>query len=318
MPNTLELVVILLAVGVMVSVACHRLRLPPILGYLLVGIAVGPHALGWIPDSKEARYLAEFGVVFLMFSIGLEFSLPQLNAMRRIVFGLGLSQVVLTIVGGIGFALVAGWGWKAGIVVGGALAMSSTAIVSKMLAERGELNTPQGRAAMGVLLFQDLAFVPLLIVIPELGRGGETLWVALGLAAIKAAVALSALLVFGQRLMRGWFNLVARRRSPELFMLNLLLVTLGLAWLTELAGLSLALGAFLAGMLIAETQYRYQVEEDIRPFRDVLLGLFFVTVGMQLDFAVVIHQAGWVLLALVVPVAGKLVLISALTRWFGN
>ena len=318
MPNTLELVVILLAVGVMVSVACHRLRLPPILGYLVVGIAVGPHALGWIPDSKEARYLAEFGVVFLMFSIGLEFSLPQLKAMRRIVFGLGLSQVVLTLVGGIGFALLAGWGWKTGIVVGGALAMSSTAIVSKMLAERGELNTPQGRAAMGVLLLQDLAFVPLLIVIPELGRGGETLWEALGFAAIKAAVALMVLLVFGQALMRGWFNLVARRRSPELFMLNLLLVTLGLAWLTELAGLSLALGAFLAGMLIAETQYRYQVEEDIRPFRDVLLGLFFVTVGMQLDFNVVVHQAGWVLLALVLPVAGKLVLITALTRAFGN
>ena len=318
MPNTLELVVILLAVGVMVSVACHRLRLPPILGYLLVGIAVGPHALGWIPESREARYLAEFGVVFLMFSIGLEFSLPQLNAMRRIVFGLGLSQVVLTVAGGLGFALAAGWGWKAGIVVGGALAMSSTAIVSKMLAERGELNTPQGRAAMGVLLFQDLAFVPLLIVIPELARGGETLWQALGLAAIKAAVALSVLLVFGQALMRGWFNLVARRRSPELFMLNLLLVTLGLAWLTELAGLSLALGAFLAGMLIAETQYRYQVEEDIRPFRDVLLGLFFVTVGMQLDFAVVGHHLGWVLLALLGPVAGKLVLIAGLTRLFGN
>src|SRR5450759_1569733 len=140
MPNTLELVVILLAVGVMVSVACHRLRLPPILVYLLVGIAVGPHALGWIPDSREARYLAEFGVVFLMFSIGLEFSLPQLKAMRRIVFGLGFTQVALTVAGGVAFAVLAGWGWKAGIVVGGALAMSSTAIVSKMLAERGELN----------------------------------------------------------------------------------------------------------------------------------------------------------------------------------
>ncbi|MBK8740543.1 MAG: cation:proton antiporter [Betaproteobacteria bacterium] len=318
MSNTLELVVILLAVGVMVSVACHRLRLPPILGYLLVGIAVGPHALGWIPDAKEARYLAEFGVVFLMFSIGLEFSLPQLKAMRRIVFGLGLTQVGLTLAGGLAFAMLAGWGWQAGVVVGGALAMSSTAIVSKMLAERGELNTPQGRAAMGVLLFQDLAFVPLLIVIPELARGGTSLWAALGLAAVKAVVALSLLLVFGQALMRGWFNLVARQRSPELFMLNLLLVTLGLAWLTELAGLSLALGAFLAGMLIAETQYRYQVEEDIRPFRDVLLGLFFVTVGMQLDFAIVVDRVWWVLLALAVPIAVKLVLITGLTRAFGN
>jgi CPA2 family monovalent cation:H+ antiporter-2 len=318
MSNTLELVVVLLALGVFVSVACNRLRLPPILGYLLVGIAVGPNALGWIPNSAEARYLAEFGVVFLMFSIGLEFSLPQLKAMRRIVFGLGLTQVVLTTAGGVAFAMLAGWGWKAGILAGGALAMSSTAIVSKMLAGRGELTTPQGQAAMGVLLFQDLAFVPLLIVIPELARGGDQLWSALGLAAIKAAVALSALLVFGQRIMRAWFHQVARVRSPELFMLNLLLVTLGLALVTELAGLSLALGAFLAGMLIAETQYKYQVEEDIRPFRDVLLGLFFVTVGMQLDFNVVTAQIGWVLLALVIPVAGKLVLIVGLTRLFHN
>jgi len=318
MSNTLELVVILLAVGVIVSVACNRLRLPPVLGYLLVGIAVGPKALGWVPDSKEARYLAEFGVVFLMFSIGLEFSLPQLKAMRRIVFGLGLTQVVLTLAGGVAFGIVSGWGWKAGVLTGGALAMSSTAIVSKMLAERGELTTPQGQAAMGVLLLQDLAFVPLLIVVPELARGGASLWTALALATVKAAVALSALLVFGQALMRGWFHLVARARSPELFMLNLLLVTLGLALLTELAGLSLALGAFMAGMLIAETQYRYQVEEDIRPFRDVLLGLFFVTVGMQLDFAVVADRFGWVLLGLLVPVAAKLVLIAGLTRAFGS
>jgi CPA2 family monovalent cation:H+ antiporter-2 len=318
MANTLQLVVILLAIGVAVSVACNRMRLPPILGYLVVGIAVGPHALGWIPDSEEARYLAEFGIVFLMFSIGLEFSLPQLRAMRKLVFGLGMSQVLVTLVGGAAFAVAFGFGWKAGVVIGAALAMSSTAIVSKMLAERGELNTPQGRAAMGVLLSQDLAFVPLLIVIPELGGDGGSLWTALGFAALKAVVALIVLLKFGQPLMHGWFHLVARRKSPELFMLNLLLVTLGLAWLTELAGLSLALGAFMAGMLIAETQYRYQVEEDIRPFRDVLLGLFFVTVGMQLDVGFVVQRFGWVLLALIVPVAAKLLLIVALTRAFGN
>src|SRR3954469_9897755 len=138
MPNTLELALILLAIGVLVSVACHRLRLPPILGYLTVGMVVGPHALGWVPDSREARYMAEFGVVFLMFSIGLEFSLGQLKAMRRIVFGLGLSQVVLTLLCGLAFSWLAGWDWKVGIVLGGALAMSSTAIVSKMLAERSE------------------------------------------------------------------------------------------------------------------------------------------------------------------------------------
>ena len=151
MSNTLELVVILLAVGVIVSVACNRLRLPPVLGYLLVGIAVGPKALGWVPDSKEARYLAEFGVVFLMFSIGLEFSLPQLKAMRRIVFGLGLTQVALTLAGGVAFGIASGWGWKAGVLTGGALAMSSTAIVSKMLAERLEIETEHGRNIFGVL-----------------------------------------------------------------------------------------------------------------------------------------------------------------------
>src|ERR1700752_1750350 len=150
MSNTLELVVILLTVGVIVSVACNRLRLPAILGYLLVGIAVGPKALGWIPNTGEARYLAEFGVVFLMFSIGLEFSLPQLTSMRRIVFGLGLTQVLLPLGGGVAFAVAAGWGWQPAVLLGGALAMSSTAIVSKMLAARSELNTPQGRAAMGV------------------------------------------------------------------------------------------------------------------------------------------------------------------------
>src|SRR5215218_5334157 len=198
MSNTLELVVILLAVGVFVSVCCNRLRLPPVLGYLLVGIVVGPKALGLIPDSKEARYLAEFGIVFLMFSIGLEFSLPQLKAMRRAVFGLGFAQVAITTVTGTVALDLAGYGWQTGLALGGAVAMSSTAIVSKMLAERLELATPHGRDIMGILLFQDLAVVAFLIVIPSLGKSGGELASSLAIAALKAACALALILFFGQ------------------------------------------------------------------------------------------------------------------------
>jgi CPA2 family monovalent cation:H+ antiporter-2 len=318
MPQTLQLILVLLGAAVVVVVICRLIRLPPILGYLAVGIAVGPHALAWVEDTPETRELAEFGIVFLMFSIGLEFSLPQLKAMQRAVFGLGLAQVTITTVAAILVLHFAGWGWQAGFALGGALAMSSTAIVSKMLAERMELATPHGRDIMGILLFQDLAVVAFLIALPSLGKSGGDLASELAIAAVKAAVALTLILFAGQKPMRAWFHLVARQKSSELFMLNLLLVTLGLAAITELAGLSLALGAFLAGMLIAETEYRYQVEEDIKPFRDVLLGLFFVTVGMALNPGVIVTNWAFVLLLLVGPVVGKLVLVVVLSRLFGQ
>jgi CPA2 family monovalent cation:H+ antiporter-2 len=210
-----------------------------------------------------------------------------------------------------------GYGWPAGLVLGGALAMSSTAIVSKMLAERMELGTPHGRDIMGILLFQDLAVVAFLIVIPSLGQSGGELASSLAIAALKAAVALAVILFLGQAPMRAWFHLVARQRSSELFVLNVLLVTLGLGAITEALGLSLALGAFLAGMLIAETEYRYQVEEDIKPFRDVLLGLFFIIVGAALDVSVVLDNVAWVAILVVAPVIAKLVLIVLLARIFG-
>jgi CPA2 family monovalent cation:H+ antiporter-2 len=251
--DTLELVLILLGSAVLVVVAFRLLRLPPLLGYLVVGVAVGPFALAWIPDTGEGRHLAEFGVVFLMFSIGLEFSLLKLFQLRRAVFGLGLAQVLVTLALVLGAAVFVGAPWRAALAVGGALAMSSTAIVLRILAERRELDTPHGRDIIGVLLFQDLAVIPLLIVIPAIAEGSGDLGWRLGVAVFKAAVVLVVLLFVGQRLMRAWFHVVARRRSHELFILNVLLITLGLAWLTERAGLSLALGAFLAGMLIAET-----------------------------------------------------------------
>jgi CPA2 family monovalent cation:H+ antiporter-2 len=314
----LELVLILLAMAVLVVVIFRVLRFPALLGYLLVGIVIGPHALGLVPDSGETRYLAEFGVVFLMFSIGLEFSLPKLVTMRRMVFGLGAAQVGAVLVPCIAGAAVLGHDWRTGVVLGGVFAMSSTAILAKMLAERLELNSLHGRQIIGILLFQDLAVVPLLIVIPVLGTGGEALVQELVVALVKAGFVLLVLLTVGQRFMRQWFTLVARQKSSELFVLNVLLITLGLAWLTELAGLSLALGAFLAGMLISETQYRYQVEDDIKPFRDVLLGLFFVTVGMRLQIGVLVAEWPWVVALLTVVVAGKAAIITGLSRLFGS
>ena len=321
----LELTLLLLGSAVLGVVAFRMLHLPPMLGYLAVGILIGPHALGLADNDATTQHLAEFGVVFLMFSIGLEFSLSQLMAMRRVVFGLGLAQVVLTIVA----TMLFGWllstqlpasiqiTWQAAFALGGALAMSSTAIVVKMLTERLELESPHGRKIIGILLFQDLAVVPLLIMIPSLSKPPEELASTLGWAALKAIGVLVLLLFIGQKIMRKWFTIVVKRRSQELFMLNLLLITLGAAWITERAGLSLALGAFVAGMLISETQYKHQVEEDIKPFRDVLLGLFFITVGMLLNVGLVVQNWWLVLILLCGPVLLKFALIALLAKMFG-
>jgi CPA2 family monovalent cation:H+ antiporter-2 len=315
---SLQPVLVLLASAVLAVVGFRSLHLPPMLGYLVTGVALGPHALGLIPDTSETRHLAEFGIVFLMFSIGLEFSLPKLMAMRRVVFGLGLAQVLATMSVGLVLGVLLGASWQASLVFGGAIAMSSTAIVSKLLAERLELDTPHGREIIGVLLFQDLAVVPLLIVIPALGQPPGEIGSAVAIALVKAAIVLGALILAGPRMMRFWFNVVARRRSNELFVLNVLFITLGLAYLTSVAGLSLALGAFLAGMLISETEYRYQVEEDIKPFRDILLGLFFVTVGMMLDLSAVAERWWAVGISVILIVFVKFGLITLLARAFGS
>ena len=327
MATTLELVLLYLVAAVLGVVACRLMKLPPMLGYLAVGVLIGPNALALAKDTAGVKYLAEFGVVFLMFVIGLEFNLPKLRSMRNLVFGLGLSQVVLTVLGAmlgnallaLGFAWVGvQWqlSWQGAVVLGSAMAMSSTAIVVKLMAERLEMESEHGRRVMGVLLFQDLAVVPLLVLIPALGSSAEDLARAMGLALLKATVLLTLLLVGGQRVMRWWLTLVARRKSEELFVLNLLLITLGLAWLTEHAGLSLALGAFVAGMLVAETEFKHQVETDIRPFHDVLLGPFFITIGMKLDWRPVLDQWMLVLLLSVVPLVVKGVLVAALARLY--
>ncbi|WP_288482490.1 monovalent cation:proton antiporter family protein [uncultured Acidovorax sp.] len=323
--SSLALTLLYLLAAVLGVVTCRSLKLPPMLGYLAAGVLIGPHAMALAQNSEGVRHLGEFGVVFLMFAIGLEFSLPKLLAMRKQVFGLGLMQVLLTMavvtVGGVALSHWVGgiWdmGWQTALALSGVLAMSSTAIVVKLMAERAELESEHGRRVMGILLFQDLAVVPLLILIPALGSASEQLLPALGWALIKAVVLVGLLLTGGQRFMRWWLTLVARRKSEELFMLNLLLITLGLAWLTELAGLSLALGAFIAGVLVSETEYRHQVGTDIRPFHDVLLGLFFITIGMMLDWHILVDRWALVLALLAVPLLVKAVIILVLARLMG-
>ncbi|HPW83251.1 MAG TPA: monovalent cation:proton antiporter-2 (CPA2) family protein [Rhodoferax sp.] len=324
--SALEITLLYLLAAVLGVVVCRSFKLPPMLGYLAVGVVIGPNALALSQNADGVRHLGEFGVVFLMFVIGLEFNLPKLRAMRKHVFGLGLAQVVVTMLGatmvsiGLAAALPQLWGmgWQTALALSCALAMSSTAIVVKLMVERIELESEHGKRVMGVLLFQDLAVVPLLVLIPALGASGENLVMALSVAAIKATVLVTVLLVGGQHLMRRWLTIVARRKSEELFVLNLLFITLGLAWLTELAGLSLALGAFIAGMLISETEYKHQVETDIRPFHDVLLGLFFISIGMLLDWRLVLERWPLVLLLLVVPTFLKAVVVTALARILGT
>lgn len=312
-------VLVLLASAVLVVALFRRLHLPPILAYLAVGMAVGPHGFGWIPDTEDTRLLAEFGVVFLMFTIGLEFSLPHLLAMRRTVLGLGGSQVLITtlLVGVAAWLL--GRSPEAAFVTGGALAMSSTAIVTKQLAEQTEIHSRHGRQSIAVLLFQDLAVVPFLILIPALGSGGENdLLALLALTLAKGLVVFALLLAVGRWALRPLFREVAAAHSAELFMLTVLLVTLGAAWLTHAAGMSLALGAFIAGMMIAETEFRHQVEADIRPFQDVLMGLFFVTVGMLFDLSALPAVWPWMLLLLAVILVFKTGLIMGLARLAGT
>lgn len=323
--NPLDLTLFYLLAAVLGVVACRYLKLPPMLGYLAVGVVIGPNALALAKNADGVRHLGEFGVVFLMFVIGLEFNLPKLRAMRNHVFGLGFFQVLLTMLGAT-VATVAlgilspglwGMGWQAALALSSALAMSSTAIVVKLMSERMEMESEHGKRVMGVLLFQDLAVVPLLVLIPALGASAEQMFETLAFASLKATLLITLLLIGGPRVMRYWLTLVARRKSEELFVLNLLLITLSLAWLTERAGLSLALGAFIAGMLISETQYKQQVETDIRPFHDVLLGLFFISIGMMLDWRLVLERWPLVLLLVTVPVLFKAALVGLLARGLG-
>ena len=304
--HTLQIILLLLAVSVLTVTLFRRMHLPPILAYLIVGILVGPFGGGLISSNEDTRFLAEFGVVFLLFTIGLEFSLPQMMAMKGAVFGLGGTQVLLT---GILAALIAwllGLETSAALITGAILALSSTAIVTKQLSEQVELNTDHGRLGISILLFQDLAVIPMLVIIPLLSAGSsEGMLMPLVWAMVKATAVFAVIMAFGHWILRPLFHEIARARSAELFTMTVLLVSLAAAWLTHEAGLSLALGAFLAGMMLGETEYRHQIEADIRPFQDVLLGLFFITVGMRVDLSSLLPILHWVTLAAIVLIAFK-------------
>ena len=275
---------IILAASLLVIAAFRPFKLPPLLGYMTVGLLLGPGALGWVEQHEDLPLLAEFGVVFLLFSLGLEFSLPRMLALRKVVFGLGSLQVLACSLPLAGLLALAGLSLPAALLLGGGLALSSTAIVTKELSSLGEVFSPHGQNAIGVLLFQDLVAVLLLTMIPVIAGGGEQSWYwALPLTLGKAALLFAGLLVASRWLLPRLFHEVAQANAAELFVLLALVIVMLTAWLTHLLGLSMALGAFLAGMLLGESHYRHQIEADIRPFRDVLLGLFFVSVGMFID-----------------------------------
>ncbi|MHB1116119.1 cation:proton antiporter domain-containing protein [Sideroxydans sp.] len=317
--ENLAQIILLLGVAVTIVVLCQRLHVPTSLGYLLVGVILGPHTAGPTVYVPEFAALAEFGVVFLLFTIGLNFSLPQLHALRHQVLGLGTGQVVLTtVVVGVTVWL-AGLSAAAAFVIGAVFAQSSTSIIGSQLAEQGEENSHHGRLGLAMSVFQDVTAVPFLVVIPVLGVaiGASALAGALGWALVKAVFAFALVFFAGRWLLRPLFHFIAERQSSEIFTLAVLLVALLAAWTTSNFGLSLAFGAFLAGMMLGETEFRHQVELSIRPFRDVLLGLFFIGIGMRFDPGVLPPIWHWALLGALLILLSKTLIVALLMRRSG-
>jgi len=315
-PAHLEEVLVFLIAAVCIVPLFRWFKSSAVLGYLAAGLLLGPHALRLIEDPDSVLLLADLGVIFLLFTIGLELSIERLKLMRHYVFGLGTVQVALTalLIGGAVFAT--GQSVEAALVVGSGLALSSTAFVIQMLVERGEMITRYGRVSFSVLLFQDLAIVPLLALLPLLGGPESSLLGAVALAAVKAVAVVAAAVLIGRRVLRPLYRVIAAARLQELFVAVTLLVVLGAGWLMAQAGISMALGAFLAGLLLSETEYRHQVEADIRPFKGLLLGLFFMAIGMQIDLPLVARE-GWLLaLALAGLLTLKGTLITGLCLLF--
>jgi CPA2 family monovalent cation:H+ antiporter-2 len=311
-------VLMMLAASVFVVALARRIGWPSILGYLVVGMALGPHALRLITAADTTRDLADLGVVFLLFTLGLEFSLPRMMAVRREVFGLGALQVGATMAAIACIARAFGLPWLIGSLVGGAIAMSSTAIILHTLTDRGEINRTHGRLAFSMLLFQDIAFVPLLALAAALAAGhrGDFSAGAVAVAVAGGVAAVAAVLAAGHWLLRPLFHEIAHSRLRELFTLAVLLVVLASAWTSHLAGLSLGLGAFLAGMMLAETEYRHHIESVIRPFRDILLGLFFISVGMLLDLRLLAQEFALISALLAGILLLKAVVAGLATRLF--
>lgn len=307
-------ILLMLMIAIVAIAMFRRLGLPAILAYLVTGALSGPSVFNWF-SQQQIHSVAELGVVLLMFSLGLEFSLPRLWAMRRTVFGLGSAQVFVTVLLSMCISLMMGLSINESIIVGAAIALSSTAIVLKLLNEQGWLRRRHGELSVSVLLFQDLAVVPLLILMPLLASDGEPLsWQSIGLAMVEGVFAFIALMAFGKWALPKLFDEVARSRSNELFVLSTLVVALVTGAVTQWLGLSMALGAFMAGMLLGESQYKRQLEADIRPFRDLLMGLFFISIGMLLDFGLVVDFWWQVLLLVVAVIVAKALIVYGLLR----
>ncbi|NMH17105.1 sodium:proton exchanger [Tepidiphilus sp. B18-69] len=314
MMEHLTQILLLLSIAIAVVVTFQRLHVPTSLGYLLVGVILGPHTLGPTVSVPELEKLAEFGVVFLLFTIGLNFSLPQLQALRHQIFGLGTGQVVFTtlLVGIV--AWLAGFPVAVAFVFGAAFAQSSTTIIASILKERGEDNTQHGRLGIAMSVFQDVTAVPFIVIIPVLGTSvsAGVLAGSLGWALAKAMLAFALVFIAGRWLLRPLFHIISEQRSLEIFTLAVLLIALLAAWTTNNLGLSLAFGAFLAGMMLGETEFRHQVESSIRPFRDVLLGLFFIGIGMRFDPTAIPPIWHWALVGALLILASKTLIVAAM------
>nr|WP_280636414.1 monovalent cation:proton antiporter family protein [Endozoicomonas sp. G2_1] len=297
----------------------RRLHLPAILAYLVAGMLVGEHGLAWAQEHVDYEHFAELGIVFLLFTLGLEFSVPKLMAMRHLVFAVGSLQVGISLVLFTVAAMLFGQSFTTAIVIGGIIALSSTAIVIRQLSESGGIKRKSGQLSVAILLFQDIAVVPLLIITPMLAQDtGFTMVWALLVALVKGVLVVGLLFFAGKWLLPRLFNLVAQVRTDELFVLTTLLVTLVASSLTQSFGLSMALGAFLAGMMLGESQYKHQLEADIRPYRDILLGLFFVTVGMKLDVGYLISSPLQIIGVMLAFMAIKVLVIYVLALRAGE
>ncbi len=310
--TNLDLVLALLGFALVAAVFFRLSSMPLLIGYLFVGIILGPNLFDLIKEKTGVAHLAEFGIVFLMFSIGLEFNLSKLASIWRTVIQWGGLQLVLSAILFAVFSYMFGFTIAQGLIFGTILGLSSTAILAKSLSDRMELQLPFGQIVLAVLLFQDLAVIPVIIILPALAGVEGDLISELGLAFFNATLILMIVLIFGQRLIRPWFRFIAKQKSSELFTLNVLFITLALAWCTDKFGLSLALGAFLAGILISETEFAEQVEQDINPYKNVLLGLFFVTVGMQLDLNVVFNNWLFIILVLLSVLMAKIIVVAVI------
>ncbi|WP_105168876.1 cation:proton antiporter domain-containing protein [Pseudoalteromonas sp. T1lg23B] len=313
-----EVFALLLAAAVLVWLF-KRVGLPAILAYLVTGVLAGGYGIGWMSISYEMHFIAELGIVFLLFSLGLEFSVPKLMAMRNLVFGLGSLQVLITTIVGMFVVKALNYDWLSAFVIASLMALSSTAVVVKILKESGTLNLRRGQLAIGMLLFQDIAVVPLLIAFPLIAQSDNQVLVgALAFALAKGAFVCLLLWAIGKWCLPKIFNEVASVRTDELFVLTTIVVALCAGALTYLFGLSMALGAFLAGMMLGESQYRHQLEAEIRPFRDILMGLFFVTIGMQLNVPYVANKIGYIVLALGILLLLKVLIIALLAQLMGE